>query len=295
MSANRAHFPVATMARVLGVAASGYYAWRRRVPSARARADAALKERIGTIHAASRGTYGAPRIHAELRVGGACVSRRRVARLMRAMGLTGVSRRKGVRTTRRDPQSRPAPDLVERHFQAEAPDTLWVADITYVPLVSGAFVYLAVVLDVFSRRVVGWAMGHHLHTMLILGALNMAASQRDATGVIHHSDQGSQYTSFAFGKRCQELGVRPSMGSVGDCYDNAMAESFFATLECELLERSRFRTLTEARLAIFDFIEGFYNTRRRHSAIDYDSPVNYERRFHSLPNPESDNLSTETG
>ena len=283
MSANQAHFPVATMARVLGVAPSGYYAWRGCEPSARARSDAALKERIGAIHAGSRGTYGAPRIHAELRAGGTQVSRKRVARLMREMGLTGVSRRKGVRTTRRDPHARPAPDLVERHFQAEAPDTLWVADITYVPLVGGVFVYLAVILDVFSRRVVGWAMGHHLHTTLILGALNMAASQRDAAGVIHHSDQGSQYTSLAFGKRCQELGVRPSMGSVGDCYDNAMAESFFATLECELLERTRFTTLSEARLAIFEFIEGFYNTRRLHSALGHQSPIEFERRFQLSP------------
>jgi putative transposase len=158
-----------------------------------------------------------------------------------------------------------------------------VADITYVPLLGGVFVYLAVVLDVFSRRVVGWAMGHHLHTTLILGALNMAASQRDAAGVIHHSDQGSQYTSFAFGKRCQELGVRPSMGSVGDCYDNAMAESFSATLECELLERTRFSTLNEARLAVFEFIEGFYNTRRLHSALGHQSPIEFERRYQPSP------------
>ena len=284
MSANQAHFPVATMARVLGVAPSGYYAWRGRAPSAQVRSDAALKERIGTIHNASRGIYGAPRIHAELRAGGVRVSRKRVARLMRAMGLAGVSRRKGVRTTRRDPHARPAPGSRRAVTSRPRPPTGcgWPTSPTCRYL-GGVFVYLAVVLDVFSRRVVGWAMGHHLHTTLILGALNMAASQRTAAGVIHHSDQGSQYTSLAFGKRCQALGVRPSMGSVGDCYDNAMAESFFATLECELLERSRFTTLSEARLAIFAFIEGFYNTRRRHSALGHQSPIEFERRYQPSP------------
>lgn len=279
MSANQANFPVATMARVLGVSKSGYYAWRQRQASAHARSDAALKERIGEIHRHSRGTYGAPRIHAELRARGERVSRKRVARLLRELGLSGVSRRQGVRTTRRDPRARPAPDLVERRFAADAPDRLWVADITYVPLLGGAFLYLAVVIDVFSRRVVGWSMGNHLHTELILGALNMAACQRNAAGVIHHSDQGSQYTSLAFGQRCRELGVRPSMGSVGDCYDNALAESFFATLECELLERTRFTSLSEARLALFDFIEGWYNSRRRHSALGQESPINFERNY----------------
>jgi transposase InsO family protein len=279
MSAHQANFPVARMARVLGVSKSGYYAWRARHASAHARSDAALKERIGEIHRRSRGTYGAPRIHAQLRAEGLALGRKRVARLMRELGLHGISRRKGVRTTRRDPHARPAPDLVERHFEADAPDRLWVADITYVPLVGGTFLYLAVVIDVFSRRVVGWSMGNHLYTELILGALNMAASQRDADGVIHHSDQGSQYASLAFGQRCRELGMQPSMGSVGDCYDNAMAESFFATLECELLERTHFTTLSEARLAIFDFIEGWYNPRRRHSALGQESPINFERNY----------------
>ena len=172
---------------------------------------------------------------------------------------------------------RQAPDLVERDFTAERPNVLWVADITYIPTWAG-FLYLAVVLDAFSRRIVGWSMATSLHTELVLDALNMALATRRPKDVIHHSDQGSQYTSIAFGKRCREAGVRPSMGSVGDAYDNAMAESFFATLECELLDRRRFKTQAEARMAVFEFIEGFYNPRRRHSSLGYLSPVDYERR-----------------
>ena len=205
------------------------------------------------------------------------MGRKRVARLMRAAGLAGVSRRKGVRTTQRQEDARPAPDLVDRNFTAEAPDRLWVADLTYIPTWSG-FLYLAVVLDAFSRRVVGWAMASHLRTSLVLAALDMALWQRRPNGVIHHSDQGSQYTSIAFGQRCRQAGVRPSMGSVGDCYDNALCESFFATLECELIDRRRFHSQAEARMAVFEFIEGWYNSRRRHSAIGYLSPVHYERR-----------------
>lgn len=196
---------------------------------------------------------------------------------MRLSGLVGVSRRKSPTTTRRDPRQRPAPDLVRRRFQAEAANRLWVADITYVPTWAG-FLYLAVVLDVWSRRVVGWSMQTHLRGEIVLEALEMAVARRRPNGeVIHHSDQGSQYTSVAFGKRCREAGVRPSMGSVGDCYDNAMCESFFATLECELLNRETFRSVEEARRQIFDYIEGWYNSRRRHSGIEYRSPMEYER------------------
>ena len=276
MRANRAFYPVATMCRLLGVSASGYYAWQGRAPSARAESDGAMLDRIRDIHRTSRGTYGAPRVHAELVAQGHAVGRKRIARLMRRAGLRGISRRKGTRTTVRDARTRAAPDLVERDFTADAPDRLWVADITYIPTWAG-FLYLAVVLDAFSRRVVGWSMANHLRTQLVLDALDMALWQRRPDGVIHHSDQGSQYTSLAFGKRCRDAGVRPSTGSVGDCYDNAMCESFFATLECELLERRRFRSHAEARMAVFEFIEGWYNPRRRHSAIGYQSPVNYER------------------
>jgi putative transposase len=264
------------MCRALGVSPSGYYAWRSRPLSARGQADAELTVRIRAIHERSRGTYGAPRIHFELASEGIHVSRKRVARLMRAAGLEGVSRRKGWKTTVRDDEARPAPDLVEREFAADGPDRLWVADITYLPTWAG-FLFLAVVVDAWSRRVVGWAMETHLRTDLVLEALNMAVGQRQPHGVVHHSDQGCQYTSIAFGKRCREAGVRPSMGSVGDCFDNALCESFFATLECELLDRRRFRTQAEARLAVFDFIEGWYNPQRRHSSLGYLSPLGFEQ------------------
>ena len=276
MTANQAMFPIQTMSKLFGVSRTGYYAWLGREPSARSRADTHLTTRIKAIHKASQETYGAPRIHAELNDEGIQVGRKRVERLMKAAGIVGVSRRKGTRTTFRDERVRPACDLVDRNFHADEPNRLWVADITYVPTWAG-FLYLAVVLDAFSRRIVGWAMGHNLKAQLVLDALNMALAQRRPVGVIHHSDQGSQYTSIAFGLRCREAGVRPSMGSVGDAYDNAMCESFFATLECELLDRRKFRTKAEARMAIFQFIEGWYNPGRRHSALGYQSPINYER------------------
>lgn len=266
------------MCRLLGVSPSGYWAWRTRPPSARSQADAALRERVVKIHTDSRGTYGVPRVHAELAADGVHCGRKRVARLMRHAGIAGVHRRKFVVTTRRRPGVAPAPDLVSRTFRATRPDEIWVADITYVPTWAG-FLYVAVVLDVFSRRVVGWSMSDDLKTEVVLNALDMAIwNRRPTSGVIHHSDQGCQYTSFAFGRRCREAGVVPSMGSVGDCFDNAMAESFFATLETELLDRTRFRNRTEARLAVFDYIEGFYNPRRRHSALGQLSPAEYERR-----------------
>jgi putative transposase len=200
---------------------------------------------------------------------------------MSAAGLVGASRRKFVRTTVKG-SDRQAPDLVDRNFAAERPNLLWVADITYVPTWAG-FLYVAVVLDACSRRIVGWSMATSLGTRLVLDALNMALAMRRPKGVIHHSDQGSQYTSIEFGHRCREAGVRPSMGSVGDAYDNAMCESFFATLECELLDRRRFKTQAEARFAVFSFIEGFYNPRRRHSSIGYLSPIEYERRLATNP------------
>jgi putative transposase len=275
VTAHQAVHPVATLCRTLGVSPSGYYAWRKRPLSPRARADVELSAWIAGIHHESRGTYGAPRVHAELAAQGIHIGRKRVARLMRTAQLQGVSRRK-VRTTIRDVAAPPALDLVERQFTTAGPDRLWVADITYIPTWAG-FLYLAVVLDAWSRRVIGWAMEPHLRTELVLAALNMALTQRRPTEVIHHSDHGCQYTSLAFGGRCREAGVRPSMGSVGDAYDNALCESFFATLECELLDRQRFRTQVDARLAVFDFIEGWYNPRRRHSGLDYLSPMIFER------------------
>jgi putative transposase len=264
------------MCRVLEVSRSGYYKWLKCVPSAHAQRDAELKKKIRAIHEDSDGTYGRPRIHAELKEQGHKVGGKRVGRLMKEEELEGVSRRPLIFTTRRDGDARPAPDLVDRAFVANGPNQLWVADITYIPTWAG-FLYLAVVLDVWSRRIVGWAMATHLRSELVLDALNMAVAQRRPAGVIHHSDQGCQYTSLAFGLRCGEAGVRPSMGSVGDCYDNAMCESFFATLECELLARKRFATQADARMAVFTFIEGRYNPHRRHSALGYLSPVNFER------------------
>lgn len=233
-------------------------------------------EKIEAIHQRSRSVYGAPMIHAELADDyGIRVGRKRVARLMRGAGLRGASLRRFVITTTSDPKAKRPPDLVERRFYAEGPNRLWVADITFVPTWTG-FLYLAMVLDVYSRRVVGWAMETHLRTELILAALEMALAQRRPEGVIHHSDPGCQYTSYAFGKRCQEAGVMPSIGSVGDAYDNAMAESFFATLERELLSRRRFRSQAEAKMAVFEWLEGWYNRHRRHSSLGYRSPVNYE-------------------
>jgi putative transposase len=264
----------------LGVSPSGFYAWNSREPSTRAIEDARLKARIRFFHARSKGAYGVPNILEDLRDEGIRVGKKRVARLMKADGLRGVCRRKWVTTTTRDPGAQPSADLVQRQFAADAPNRLWVADITYVPTWAG-FLYLAVVLDAFSRRIVGWAMAEHLRTELVLSALNMAIGQRRANGVVHHSDHGTQYTSIEFGLRCKEAKVRPSMGTVGDAYDNAMCESFFATLECELLARRRFETRAEARMAIFEFIEGWYNPTRRHSGLGRISPVEFERR-HSV-------------
>jgi putative transposase len=277
----RANFPVTTMCRVLGVSPSGYWAWANRPPSERARRDAGLTAEIRRIHERSRGTYGVPRVHAELRFEGTRCSRKRVARLMRAEGLEGVHRRRAVRTTVRDRDVAPAPDLVNRTFVAPAPDRLWVADITYVPTWAG-FLYVAVVVDACSRAVVGWSMAGHLRTELILDALDMAITRRrPPAGLVHHSDRGTQYTSLAFGRRAREAGIALSMGSTGDAYDNAMAESFFASLETELLDRTTFRTRADARLAVFDYIEAFYNRIRRHSALGYLSPAEFERRYRS--------------
>lgn len=283
MRASQADFPILVMARVLGVSKAGFYAWQQRPPSAHAQTDAVLLQRIRTIHTTSRQTYGARRVHAELRAQGLRHSRKRVARLMQEAGLSGVSRRRnGPVTTRRDPDHRQAADLVQREFHADGPNRLWVSDITFVPTKLG-FLYLAIVLDAWSRRIVGWAMANHLRAELVLDALEMAIGQRRPRGVVLHSDRGSQYTSLAFGMRCKEASVRPSMGSAGVAYDNAMAESFFASLECELIDRRDFNSQTEARMACFSYIEGFYNPRRLHSALGYCSPIGYEEHHSSAP------------
>ncbi len=276
MRAHQAIWAVRTRCRVLDVSTSGFYAWRLRTPSARNIADDELAGVMLGIYAFSRESYGQPRIHAELKKQQYFVSRKRVRRLMHEYGLVGVHRRRYVATTQRDRDARPAPDLVERDFTANAPNQLWVADITYIPTWAG-FLYLAVTMDVFSRRIVGWSMSTNLRTQVVLDALDMAIYQRKPNGVIHHSDQGTQYTSIAYGLRCREAGVRPSMGSVADCYDNAMCESFFATLECELLAKRRFRNQAEARMAVFDFIESWYNPNRIHSGLGYRSPIEFEQ------------------
>ena len=274
---NQAIHSVGTMCRLLKISRSGFYAWLDRPMCERQRFDLMLTGKIAAIHRRSRGAYGSPNIHAELADDhGIHVGRKRVARLMRAAGLKGATLRRYVVTTQPDSQADRAIDLVQRRFYATAPDRLWVADITYIPTWAG-FVYLAVVLDVFSRKIVGWSIDTHLRTELILQALQMAVTQRQPSGVIHHSDRGCQYTSYAFGKRCREARIMPSMGSVGDAYDNAMAESFFASLERELLSRRSFKTQAEARMAVFEWIEGWYNPHRRHSGLGYRSPINYER------------------
>ena len=280
MEREKAYHPVRRMCRVLEVSPSGFWAWRRREPFACRRANAQLTGHITQIHQASRGTYGVLRVQAELKARGQPCGHNRVARLMRQAGLVGCHRRRPVRvhTTQRDPAATLAPDLVERRFTAPGPDQLWVADITYLPTMEEGFLYLSVILDVFSRRVVGWSMQDHLRTELVLAALEMAVgNRRPEAGLIHHSDHGCQYTSVLFGERCAAAGIRSSMGTVGDGYDNALMESFFATLECELLAEHHFRTHDEARAAVFAWVEIFYNRQRRHSALGYVAPAVYEQ------------------
>jgi putative transposase len=266
------------MCKTLKVSASGFYGWLDRPMSQRQKANVALSAQIRQAFVASDETYGMPRIRAELMDAGMVASRKRIARLMRQEHMRGVSRRRSYCvTTERDVRQRPAPDLVQRQFVATDLNQLWVADMTYIPTWAG-FLYLSVVIDVYSRKVVGWAFGERMTADLVVLALNMALMTRKPQSVIHHSDQGSQYTSIAFGNRCKEMGVRPSMGTVGDAYDNAMAESFFASLECELIARRSWKTKTEARLAVFTWIESRYNPVRRHSGLNYLSPNNFERK-----------------
>jgi len=285
VKANQAELSVRAMCKTLRVSHSGDYDWLDRPACAQAQANAVLLEQIRAAHAASDTTYGVPRIQAELAEQAIKAGHNRIAAVMRANGLRGVSRRRGwCVTTKRDKEQRPAPDLVQREFTASGINQLWVADMTYIPTWAG-FVYLAVVLDVYSRKVVGWAFGQQQTAELVIQALNMALITRKPQGVIHHSDQGSQYTSVDFGKRCKEMGVRTSMGSVGDAYDNAMAESFFASLECELIDRRSWKSFAEARMAIFTWIEGWYNPRRRHSGIGQKSPINFEKELQNQAKP----------
>jgi putative transposase len=261
--------------RVLGVSRSGFYEWRSRAPSLRETADAALAETIAEVHAASRGTYGAPRVHAELRLGlGVACGRKRVARLMRAAGLAGICHRRKHR--RAGPLPAPHADLVQRRFVADAPDRLWVTDITEHPTAEGK-VYCAAVLDVFSRTVVGWSIADHMRSELVVDALEMARwRRRPAPGGVVHSDRGSQYTSWIFGHRLRTAGLLGSMGRVASSVDNTMIESFWSTIQRELLDRQQWLTRADLGSAIFEWIEAFYNPRRRHSALGYLSPVQFE-------------------
>jgi len=267
-------FPVAVTCRVLKVSTSGFYEWAGRRPSARDLDDAALLDQIIDIHAAARATYGYRRVHAELVLGRRqSVGRRRVARLMRLHRLAGVHRRRWRRHQRAEATW---PDHVQRQFVADAPDRLWVTDITQHPTDEG-WVYLAAVLDVFSRRVVGWSIADHLRTELVVDALDMARWRRRPAGTIVHSDRGTQYTSWLFGHRLREAGLIGSMGKVACAYDNSLAESFFGSLQIELLDRRRWTTRAELANAMFEWIEGWYNPTRRHSSLDYRSPIEFER------------------
>jgi putative transposase len=277
IEAEKAQHSVAQLSRVLQVAPSGYYAWRHRLPSRRAVANAALTEQIRAIHQQSRSTYGAPRVHADLRARKQRVSRKRVARLMRHAGLAGRPPRRFRRTTVADPKVQ-VEDLVQRQFTATAPDQKWFADITYIRTWEG-WLYLAVVLDAYSRKVVGWSMADHLRTELATDALEMAlTTRRPRPGLIQHSDRGVQYTSSAYGELLTAHRARQSVGRPGTCWDNAVAESFFATLKNELIYRHAWPTRRHAQLAIFEFITGWYNQHRRHSTLGYCSPAEVERR-----------------
>jgi putative transposase len=278
IAAEKTSYPVAVMCRVFGVSRTGFHNWERRPPSDRALEDAWLTERIKRIHDASRGVYGAPRIHAELRIEhNIRVGRKRVARLMKAAGISGVRPRKRWKTTIRIAGITPATDLVERQCRPTSPNMLWVADITYLRTGEG-WLYLAAVQDAYSRQIVGWSMATRVRSTLVVDALKMAlARRRPGAGLIHHSDQGSQYVSLAFGRAARDAGIAVSMGSRGDAYDNAVAETFFATLKKELVNRRSWQSRLELQSAVFEYIEAFYNRRRRHSTLGMVSPAEYEQ------------------
>jgi len=282
--AEKAEHSILMMCRVLQVSRSGYHAWAARRPSVRAVADAVLGERIAKIHEGSLKTYGSPRITAELALEhDVHVGRKRVERLMRLAGLSGLHKRRKGRTTIRVRGVRTAPDLVERDFNPTAIDRLWCADITYIRTWEG-WLYLASVMDCYSRRIVGWAMADHMRAELVVEALEMAVSRRRPAGrPIHHSDQGGQYTSLIFTQRCRSVDIDVSMGSKGDCFDNAAMESFHASLKKDLIHRQSWPTRQKARTAVFAYIETFYNRRRRHSRLGMLSPVAFEAAHAPAP------------
>jgi putative transposase len=282
-----ADIDVAVACRVLGVSRSGYYDWLGRPPSVRAEANTLLLKHITEVHQQSRKTYGWPRVHAELTLGlGLTVNHKRVAQLMREAGLQGLYQRRA----RRGPTG-PATedDLVHRQFTVEAPDRLWLTDITEHPTNEGKL-YCAAVMDAYSRRIIGWSIAHHMRTELVLDALGMAILRRRPEGgeTIMHSDHGTQYTSWAFGQRLRGTGLLPSMGTIGDCYDNSMMESFWGTLQLEVLDSRTWETRAELANTIFEWIECWYNTERRHSSIGMLRPVEYEARYHDQKSTQDD-------
>ena len=287
IATEKASHSIAILCRVLEVSRSGYHAWRRRPPGPRAVEDARLTERIRELHTKRRGVYGSPRIWSDLVLDdGERIGRKRVERLMRQAGLSGLITKKWRATTIRVPGVRVAEDLLDRNFAAGAPNRCWVADITYLRTWEG-WLYLVAVQDLYSRRIVGWAMADHLRAELVTDALQMAlARRRPARGLIWHSDQGSQFVSLAFGQKARAAGIAQSMGSKGDCFDNAVAESFFATLKKELINRRSWPSKAELRTEVFDYIEVFYNRERRHSTLGQRSPADYENML--LPVIEED-------
>jgi putative transposase len=287
IAAEKANYPVALMCRALEVNRTSFHDWERRPPSDRALQDAWLLEQIKGIHETKRRVYGAPRIHAELRLGhGIRVGRKRVERLMKQAGISGLVPRKRGRTTIHVPGVRVADDLVERRFRPTAPNVLWLADITYLRSWEG-WLYLAAVQDAYSRAIVGWSMAEHMRTELVVDALNMALHRRRPDrGLVHHSDQGSQYVSLGFGQAARDAGIAISMGSRGDAYDNAVAESFFATLKKELIHRQSWPTKRQLGSAVFEYIEAFYNRERRHSTLGMLSPAEYEELLYAEQNQE---------
>jgi putative transposase len=285
IQAHQGEHPIRRLCQVLGVSRAGYYAWHVRQqqgPGPRAAADGALAQSIQQVHRASQARYGSPRIHAELRAAGVRCSRKRVARLMREQQLAGKRRRRfRVVTTDARHADPVVPNHLDRQFSVSAigaPDRVWAADYTFIPTRQG-FLYLAVVLDLYSRRVVGWGMRHTQDHRLVLDALAMAVGQRQPRpGLVHHSDRGRQYASTAYQAALTHRGLRASMSRVGDCWDNAVVESFFATLKTELVEGADWRTREEARQALFGYLEVWYNRQRRHSTLGYQSPMQFEQR-----------------
>ena len=282
IATEKANFPVEMMCELLEVSRSGYYAWKDREPSGRIREDEALAQEIETIHGESRRTYGSPRIHEELRARGRKVGRKRVARIMRQRGIHGRRRRKFRKTTDSNHRHPVAENVLDRNFTVDKPDKVWVADITYISTVEG-WLFLAVIIDLFSRRVVGWSMAEHMRVELVHDALRAALGHREPSedGLLFHSDQGSQYAADDYREALREAGIECSMSRKGECWDNAVAESFNSTIKTELVHRTIFLTRAIAKTTIAEWIEVFYNRQRRHSTIGYSTPVAFEESFYA--------------